>query len=322
MAAAAVLDTRNAHPDRASQSKVFRTKASADFLGQMANLLLSVKPSSKKESARQSKPQGENVTTGQAPQDHGDSEQQIRNRQQVEETALRLQMRRDARIRSIEAAVPRGRSGQFMPCPDMLIPLRSQKSLELLEGSVGQFEEMVACFQGQGPLQCAVTSLAVALNFLRDPREPKFTIHELQEELRSALRPRDHFFSVQLSELAALAKRYASVQLTYAGDSSIDKFRQLAVEALENRGAVIVNFSRSAVGYDSHFAGHCSPLGAYNAAEDQFLVMDVAMRTWQSCWVPTELLFHGMKTVDAPRDGSVRASKTRGFLILQSAMAP
>jgi hypothetical protein len=326
--AAAGLDMRTAHADGVTRSSMFQAKASTELINQMTNLLLSVKSSSRKEMAHQAKP-GDQSAKGHTSQDHNDSHNSKNEKGpnakspgashgDVMEQALRSQIRRDALIRAIEAACPPGRSGRCMPCPEMLIPMRSEEGLELLEGSVGQIEEMVACFQGQGPLQCAVTSLTVALNFLSDPREPKFRIHELQDEVRSALRIHEPFFPVQLGELAALSKRYASTKLTYASDSSAEKFRQLAVEALEEGGAVIVNFSRSAVGYASHFAGHCSPLGAYNPIKDQFLVLDVAMRTWQSCWVPTELLFHGMKTVDEPRDASVRASRTRGFLILHS----
>jgi len=330
----------DANPNGGTQKSTDRSSVSKALLSQMAKMSIGVRPSSRGGSTRQSKSvagSGPNVRAQAVPASgtHGPAhEDQITTAQEDQittaqdpqrsqnvldetvEQALRLRMRRDALIRTIEAAVPLGRSGRYMPYPETLIPMRSQEGLELLEGSVGRIEDIVACFQGQGPLQCAVTSLTVALNFLRRPHEPKFTVHGLQEELRLALRPMDHFFSVQLGELATTAQRYASVQLVYASDSSADKFRRLASEALEAGGAVIVNFSRSAVGYASHFSGHCSPLGAYNPVADQFLVMDVAMRTWQPCWIPAELLFDGMNTTDRPRDESVRGTMTRGFMLL------
>lgn len=246
--------------------------------------------------------------------DQGNSSDREVAVQEAAEQALRLQMRRTALVRIIEAAVP----DRHKPCPQNLVPMYSQKGLDLLANSLGQTEKMVACFEPQGPLQCAVTSLTIALNFLQVPPEPMFTINELQEQLRAALRPQHRFFSVQLGELAGVAQRYASVQLVYASHCSVKDFRRFAINALETGGVVIVNFSRSAVGYESHFAGHCSPIGAYNPIEDQFLLLDVAMKTWQSCWVPTDLLFEGMYTLDAPRDGTIEGSTSRGFMVLHS----
>ena len=67
--------------------------------------------------------------------------------------------------------------------------------------------------------------------------------------------------------------------------------------------AVIVNFSRQTLGYTtSAFAGHCSPLAAYHEATDSFLVMDVAIKSWEPVWAPTVLLFKAMHTIGQERD--------------------
>jgi hypothetical protein len=58
----------------------------------------------------------------------------------------------------------------------------------------------------------------------------------------------------------------------------------------------IVNYRREAVGQRG--GGHISPLGAYDAQSDSFLVLDVnpAAATW--VWMPASTLIKGMRTFD------------------------
>ena len=59
---------------------------------------------------------------------------------------------------------------------------------------------------------------------------------------------------------------------------------------------VIVNYKREAVGQKG--GGHISPLGAYDAGSDSFLVLDVnpAVAGW--VWMPAATLVRGMRTFD------------------------
>ena len=59
---------------------------------------------------------------------------------------------------------------------------------------------------------------------------------------------------------------------------------------------VIVNYRREAVGQRG--GGHISPLGAYDAASDSFLVLDVNPATASWVWMPTATLVRGMRTFD------------------------
>lgn len=221
--------------------------------------------------------------------------------------------RRSELIRLIKNVVPHASS---LPYPENCVPLHSEEGLELLEGSIGNFEKLAECFVPQGPLQCAVTSITIGLNVCRRPGSPKISVHQLQEELRAELRPAHPFFSVSLAEIGELAERYAMAQRVYASETDCDTFRMLAIETLEAGGSVIVNFKRSSLGYASPFAGHCSPLGAYNPGTDEFLVMDVAQRSFQPVWVSAELLFKGMCTIEKPRDESAVGVKSRGFILI------
>ncbi|WP_162247043.1 phytochelatin synthase family protein [Rhizobacter sp. Root404] len=58
----------------------------------------------------------------------------------------------------------------------------------------------------------------------------------------------------------------------------------------------IVNYRREAVGQKG--GGHISPLGAYDAASDSFLVLDVNPAAASWVWMPTATLVKGMRTFD------------------------
>jgi len=183
-------------------------------------------------------------------------------------------------------------------------------------GLGGTIHKLAPHMIGQGPLQCAPTSLAVALNSLSMTANGKilrFSKDGLSQDLYRTVapKPRHVFFSVSLQELGEQATRCVSksripiVRATtvHANETTAKEFRRKARAALISGGAVVANFSRQALGYTtSPFAGHCSPLAAYHEATDSFLVMDVAIRSWEPVWVPTALLFRGMNTVAQDRN--------------------
>ena len=59
---------------------------------------------------------------------------------------------------------------------------------------------------------------------------------------------------------------------------------------------VVVNYRREAVGQRG--GGHISPLGAYDAATDSFLVLDVNPNAAGWVWMPAITLVNGMRTFD------------------------
>ena len=58
----------------------------------------------------------------------------------------------------------------------------------------------------------------------------------------------------------------------------------------------VINYRREAVGQKG--GGHISPLGAYDAASDSFLVLDVNPAAANWVWMPTPTLAKGMRTFD------------------------
>src|SRR5262245_8403116 len=84
--------------------------------------------------------------------------------------------------------------------------------------------------------------------------------------------------------------------------------RSELVENLKRRGDyVIVAFLREAVG--ERGGPHISPVGAYDAESDSFLVLDVNPANADWVWMPTKTLVNGMRTFDK--------IENRGYVLVQ-----
>jgi len=76
-----------------------------------------------------------------------------------------------------------------------------------------------------------------------------------------------------------------------------DEIRSDLVQNLQRPGDyVIVNYRREAVGQRG--GGHISPLGAYDARSDSFLVLDVNPAAAGWVWMPAATLIKGMRSFD------------------------
>jgi hypothetical protein len=72
---------------------------------------------------------------------------------------------------------------------------------------------------------------------------------------------------------------------------------------------VLVNFLRSAIGEEQF--GHISPLAAYDAASDRFLILDVSRYKYPPVWVTAADLFRAMNTPDSDNQ-----NRSRGYVII------
>ncbi|KAL3924396.1 MAG: hypothetical protein SGILL_001072 [Bacillariaceae sp.] len=81
--------------------------------------------------------------------------------------------------------------------------------------------------------------------------------------------------------------------------SEKDKIKDVVVNALlDEDSRVVLNYDRGGIGQGDMGHGHWSPIGAYSAEIDAFLIMDVAKYKYPPVWVPTENLFGGVATMD------------------------
>jgi Phytochelatin synthase len=112
-----------------------------------------------------------------------------------------------------------------------------------------------------------------------------------------------------------LALEPVKAEVHHASDSSVEEFRKLASDYLrESSHFVIVNYLRKALGEER--GGHISPLAAYDAKTDRFLILDVARYKYPPVWVKTADMFAAMNTPDAAND-----YKSRGFVLVTAAAA-
>ena len=219
--------------------------------------------------------------------------------------------------------VPAGSGvAETLPLPATLIALSSEQGEALLYGADARadFAPLVEEFVTQvNPAFCGPATIAMVLNALDLPRPPSdatlglglFDQENLFNARTEAVKPRAEILrgGMTLDDLAGLLSAYdLQVTAQHAADSSVDRFRDSAIAALgERNNFVLVNYLRSALGQEK--GGHISPLGAYDAETDRFLVLDVSRYKYPPVWVEAATLFDAMNTPDFDN-----ADKTRGYL--------
>lgn len=223
------------------------------------------------------------------------------------------------------------------PDPDLALPTRTASpglvSLDAPQGSRLLFESeahaaflpLISHFETQKSLaHCGVASIVMVLNALGVPAPPAdsygsyrlFTQDNLLNELTDQIITGDAVArrGMSLADVADVLRAYGvSVDLHYAGASSLETFRTVASNYLSRPDHyVIVNYSRSAMGQEG--PGHISPLGAYEADSDRFLILDVSRYKAPAAWASAERLFTAMAEPLAPP-----STRTRGFLLIRAA---
>jgi hypothetical protein len=173
---------------------------------------------------------------------------------------------------------------------------------------------------------CGVASIVMVLNAVGAPAPSTpeyqpyhvFTQDNVLDERTEAVLPqavlaRQGMTLDQLGGLLALHP--VTVEVHHAADGGLDAFRAAARDYLAAKDRfVIVNYLRKAIGQQT--GGHISPLAAYDAKVDRFLILDVARYKYPPVWVKASDLFDAMNTTDASND-----NKTRGYVLIAKSAA-
>jgi len=97
----------------------------------------------------------------------------------------------------------------------------------------------------------------------------------------------------------------------HAAESSLDEFRDIARANMGKAGDfVAINYRRNFIGQPP--GAHFSPLAAYDAETDSFLIMDVARYKFPPAWTSAENLYNAMNTLDSD------SGKSRGFIVVEA----
>jgi hypothetical protein len=215
-------------------------------------------------------------------------------------------------------------SGQTLPLPQNLINLNSNQGAALLHDS--------EALQSYWPLSiqfvtqknqafCGVASIVMILNALGvpAPTTPEFDPYKTftqdnvftpatekvlpQETLRK--------IGMTLDQIGGFLATYGvTAKVHHASDSSLQEFRKSAIEYLGSPNHhVIVNYLRKSIGQEK--GGHISPLAAYDADTDRFLLLDVARYKYPPVWISALELFNAMNTIDSDNQ-----DRSRGFVLV------
>lgn len=211
---------------------------------------------------------------------------------------------------------------QTLPLPPTLTSLISTQGERILRESKVQedFIPLSSQFVTQeNQAFCGAASAVMVLNALGIPapaaaewKRNYFTQDNLFNEQTEAIISRQQIErqGLTLAQLAAILESYpVNAEVHYGGDLSLDVFRSMVSRNLKQSGNfVVVNYSRRAIGQEG--GGHISPLAAYNADKDQFLILDVSRYKYPSVWVKTKDLWEAIKTTDTV------SQKTRGVILI------
>lgn len=214
--------------------------------------------------------------------------------------------------------------GQTLPLTSNLISFDSNEGEKLLIESKSRedFFPLSMHFVTQiNQAYCGVASIVMVLNSLdikaplSEPYKPYrvftqeiFFNNKKAQKVTSAEVVSQKGMS--LEQIGKLINSYdVEAKVYYASNTNINEFRKLAVQNLnQKQNFVIVNYLRKEIGQKE--GGHISPIAAYNARSDRFLILDVSRYKYPPVWVKTEDLWKAMNT-----KGST-SSKTRGFILV------
>ncbi len=168
---------------------------------------------------------------------------------------------------------------------------------------------------------CGLASLVMVLNALGLPAPPvpgiesyaMFTQDNVLNKDTEQILPQAVLLrrGMTLDQFGLIAGSFGlNVVVHHAGENSVDRFREWASAYLGRRDHhVVVNYRRLELGQER--GGHISPLAAYDAGSDRFLLLDVARYKYPPVWVKTSDLHAAMNTVDTDNNG-----QTRGFVLI------
>jgi hypothetical protein len=168
---------------------------------------------------------------------------------------------------------------------------------------------------------CAVASMVMVLNALGvpAPTTPQyapyhiFTQDNVLNERTERILPRAVLArrGTTLDQLGAMLESLGlEAKVRHASDAGLAAFRAQAVDYLSRPNHyVVVNYLRHELGQER--GGHVSPLAAYDAKSDRFLILDVARYKYPPVWVKSAELFAAMNTPDADN-----GNRSRGYVLI------
>jgi hypothetical protein len=222
------------------------------------------------------------------------------------------------------AAVAGGAGADTLPLPANLVALDSPEGEALLIGAEARtdyFPLSIHFVTQANPAFCGPATISMVLNALGVERPASeltlglglFDQENIFNEKTEAVKPQSEVLrnGMTVDEFGVLLGAHGlKAEVIHASDSDLDHFRKTAIDELgDDDRFVVVNYLRKAIGQEA--GGHISPLAAYDADTDRFLILDVSRYKYPPIWVEAAALFAAMNTPD-----SDNGDKSRGFVIV------
>src|SRR5262245_15858074 len=214
---------------------------------------------------------------------------------------------------------------QTLSLPDNLIDLNSNQGSQIFLHSeaLQSYWPLSIHFETQkNQAFCGVASIVMVLNALGIPApttpeiEPykTFTQENVFNDRTESVLPAKVLIEhgMTLDQIGGFIATYPiEAEVVHAADTTLDSFRATARQYLDTAGRyVIINYLRKAIGQER--GGHISPLAAYDADTDRFLILDVSRYKYPPVWVSASELFAAMNTTDSDNQ-----NRTRGFVLIR-----
>ncbi len=210
---------------------------------------------------------------------------------------------------------------QLQPLPPQLVALDSDEGQKLLLESTARrsYFALAGTFLTQKTQSfCGVASSVMVLNSMpvQAPIAAGYAPFRgfTEDNIFDAAAPLTPQFvangGLTLEQLQSLlTANQVQARARPASESSLEAFRAEASAALAAPARhVLIDFYRSELGQD--FGAHWSPLAAYHAGADRFLVLDVARFRYPPYWARAGDLWKAMATRD------LDSGKTRGYVLV------
>ncbi|SON57176.1 Phytochelatin synthase [Hartmannibacter diazotrophicus] len=213
---------------------------------------------------------------------------------------------------------------ETLPLPDGVVAFDSPAGEALFLGAEARqdyFQLSMHFVTQDNPAFCGPASMAMVLNAIGAPRPASkmtlglglFDQTNVFTPATEAVKPSADILKagMTLDEFGGMLKAHdLTVEVRHAGETSLDDFRKVAAQTLEDGDRfIVVNYLRKAIGQEA--GGHISPLGAYDEDTDRFLILDVTRYKYPPVWVGAAALYDAMNTPDSDNGG-----KTRGYVVV------
>jgi hypothetical protein len=218
-------------------------------------------------------------------------------------------------------------SAETLPVPDNLTGFDTGPGEKLLldaDAREAYFPLASNFITQKNQAYCGVASIVMILNSMKVPAPPvpeyqpykTFTQDNVLDERTDKVLPRSVLAEIgmTLDQIGGILETQpVKAEVHHAAESSLDEFRKAAVSYLAQPGHfVVVNYLRKAIHQEK--GGHISPLAAYDAESDRFLILDVARYKYPPVWVKASELFDAMNTIDSDNQ-----NRTRGYVLISGA---